>query len=201
MCLYRLSTFRSKLGASIIPKRRDLCSFVRAEPSIGIRTELVQNLTESGTIDRVGEIPSLPYLRVTFAKEEIETGAQNRKEGRKEGRGRRKKEVGTTNLRPVGLLSVCLRRSSSSIVLRRTSGNTVGIRYIRIRVCLCDDSWKIAWQTISRFGVFDKRVYHNEGRSPRRKLREGGLRGCAWSPAERLHAFLLVNRETGLRSR
>lgn len=152
-------------------------------------------------MDCVGEIASLPYLRVTFAKEEMETGAQNRKEGRKEGRGRRKKEVGTTNLRPVGLLSVCLCRSSLSIVSRRTNGNTGGIRYIRIRGYLCDDAWKIAWQTILRFSVFDKRVYHNEGRSPRRKLRKGGLRGCAWSPAERLHAFLLVNRETGLRSR
>lgn len=142
----------------------------------------------------VGEIPSLPYLRVTFAKEEIETGAQNRKEGRKEGRGRRKKEVGTTNLRPVGLLWVRLCRSSCAerveiravygiyvhaVIYETTHGKSPG-------KLSCVSAFSINALTITKDGP--------HGVSYAKEV-------CAWSPAERLHAFLLVNRKTGLRSR
>lgn len=144
----------------------------------------------------VGEIPSSSsYLRVTFAKEEMETGAQNRKEGRKEGRGRRKKEVGTTNLRPVGLLSVRLCRSScvERVEIRTVYGICV------YAVIYETTHGKSRGKQLSCVSAFSINAFTITRKDPHGVCYAKEV--CAWSPAERLHAFLLVNRKTGLCSR
>ena len=91
MYLYRLSTFRSKVGALIIPTRFDLCSFVRAEPSIGIRTCTEFDKVRNDGLRRWNCIVAVSTCNICKGR----NGDRGAEPKRREERGKREKEKGS----------------------------------------------------------------------------------------------------------